>query len=202
MSDYSQDAQASEGPLPADQLVLLQQANQLLTAGQAGQAAPLFAQLASEHEASQHPRRAANLHARAAHAYADNQNGQLALGQARSALNLFINYRMPLRAPLFFSNITRQMNDHGMQTAAESLRQEYGSRLQGQMGGPPGMTGPLHRRVAGLSGEEPAASSALAHGTLPASCPRCGGPVRVSDIHWVDNTTAECDYCSALLRAE
>ena len=200
MSDQSQDSQAPVGPLPADQLAILQQANQMMAAGQAVQAAPLFAQLASEHEANQHPRRSANLHARAAHAYADNQNGQLALAQARRALNLFINYRMPLRAPMFFSNITRQMNDHGMQNAAEALRQEYGGRLHG--GGPAGETGPLHRRMAGLSGEDPAAPSAAAHGTLSTSCPRCGGPVYPSDIHWVDNNTAECDYCGALLPAE
>ena len=51
---------------------------------------PLFANLATEMETILHPRRAANLHAQAAHAYADSQNEQAALNQARLALNLFI----------------------------------------------------------------------------------------------------------------
>ena len=151
-------------------------------------------------EASRHPRRAANLHARAAHAFADNQNGQLALGQARSALNLFIGNRMPLRAPMFFSNITRKMNSRGMQNAAQALQQEYGGRLQG--GGPLRGGGGLRRRMAGMGGAEPAAPAEPVHGTLPTSCPKCGAPVHGSEINWVDNNTAECDYCGALLRAE
>jgi len=201
MSDQSQDDQAPDGPpLGADQLALLQQANQLMTAGQAGQAAPLFAQLAAQMEASRHPRRAANLHARAAHAFADNQQGQLALGQARSALNLFLSNRMPLRAPMFFSNITRKMNNHGMQNAAQSLQQEYGGRLQG--GGPLRGGGGLRRRMAGLGAAGPAAPAEPVHGALPTSCPKCGAPVHGSEINWVDNNTAECDYCGALMRAE
>src|SRR5450759_1587975 len=111
MSDASQDSAAPERPLGAEQLALLQQANQLMTNGNAGQAAPLFAQLAAQMEASNHPRRAANLHARAAHAFADNQAGQMALGQARSALNLFITNQMTLRTPMFYANITRKLNN-------------------------------------------------------------------------------------------
>ncbi len=196
MSDQSQGAQAPDSPLGVDQLALLQQANQLMAAGQAGQAAPLFAQLAAQMESRRHPRRAANLHARAAHAFADNQNGQLALGQARSALNLFLSNRMPLRAPMFFSNITRKLNNHGMQNAAQALQQEYAGRLQG--GGPLRGGGGLRRRMAGLGATQPAEP---AHGALPTSCPKCGAPVHGSEINWVDNNTAECDYCGALLRA-
>lgn len=200
MSDQSQDNQAPDGPLGADQLAQLQQANQLMAAGQAGQAAPLFANLAAQLEASRHPRRSANLHARAAHAFADSQQGQLALEQARSALNLFLSSRMPLRAPMFFSNITRKLNNHGLQAAAQALQQEYGGRLQG--GGPLRRGGGLRRRMAGLGGAGPAAPAEPVHGTLPTSCPKCGAPVHGSEINWVDPHTAECDYCGALLRAE
>jgi len=199
MADPSPDPAAVERPLGADQLALLQQANQLMASGHAGQAAPLFAQLAAQMEASNHPRRAANLHARAAHAFADSQAGQMALGQARSALNLFIANRMGLRAPTFFSNITRKMGNHGMQNAATALQQEYAGRLR---------AGPLMRRrqgglgAAGAGETMPAAPAAPAHGTLPTSCPKCGAPVHGGDANWLDNNTAECDYCGALLRAE
>jgi hypothetical protein len=191
MSDRSQNPPTPNSQLGLEQLALLQQANQLMANGNAGQAAPLFAQLAAQMETSNHPRRAANLHARAAHAFADSQAGQLALVQARSALNLFISNGMGLRAPTFFSNITRKMGNHGMQIAASSLQQEYAGRLR---------AGPLMRRRQG--GPAGAAPAAPAHGTLPTSCPKCGAPVHGGEANWVDNNTAECDYCGALLRAE
>lgn len=195
MSDASQDSAVPERPLGADQLAVLQQANQLMTSGNAAQAAPLFAQLAAQMEASGHPRRAANLHARAAHAFADNQAGQMALGQARSALNLFISNGMGLRAPTFFSNITRKMGNHGMTNAASALQQEYAGRLRGGAG-----LG-LRRRQGG-PGRAAAAPAAPVRGTLPTSCPKCGAPVHGGEANWIDNNTAECDYCGALLRAE
>jgi hypothetical protein len=195
MTDQTQNPAAPEQPLGAEQLALLQQANQLMTNGNAGQAAPLFAQLAAQMEASNHPRRAANLHARAAHAFADSQAGQMALGQARSALNLFISNGMGLRAPTFFSNITRKMGNHGMANAASTLQQEYAGRLRGGGGG-------LRRRQGGQGRAAAAAPAAPVHGTLPTSCPKCGAPVHGGGANWVDNNTAECDYCGALLRAE
>jgi hypothetical protein len=132
------------------------------------------------------------LHARAAHAYADSQTGQMALGQARSAMNLFIANGMVARAPVFFANITRKLNNHNMQNAANALHQEYGSRLH--EGGPR-----LRRRQGGMASAAPAAPT---HGTLPTSCPKCGAPVHGGEANWIDNNTAECDYCGALLRAE
>ena len=194
MSDATQDSAAPERPLGDEQLAVLKQANALMTNGNAGQAAPLFAQLAAQMEASGHPRRAANLHARAAHAFADSQAGQMALGQARSALNLFISNGMALRAPMFFSNITRKMGNHGMTNAANALQQEYAGRLRGGGG--------LRRRQGGPGVAAAAAPAAPVRGTLPTSCPKCGAPVHGGEANWIDNNTAECDYCGALLRAE
>jgi hypothetical protein len=68
---------------------VLGQARQLAAHGQPGQAAPLFAKLA-EVESADHPQHAANLHAQAAQAFADEQRGPAALVQARAALNLFL----------------------------------------------------------------------------------------------------------------
>lgn len=187
MTDQSQNPAA--GQLGPQQLAVLQQANQLMANGKPAEAAPLFAQLAAQMEAASHPRRAANLHARAAHAFADGQAGQAALGQARSALNLFISNGMAMRTPMFYSNITRKLNKHGMQTAARSLQQEYGGRMGG-----PARPGPAQAARA--------QAPARRRGTLPTSCPKCGGPVHGSDANWVDDNTAECDYCGALLRAE
>ena len=184
MSNQSQNLAAPNPPLSPELLASLQQANRLMANGKPAEAAPLFAQLAAQMEATRHPGRAANLHARAAHAFADAQAGQAALGQARSALNLFMASQMVMRTPVFYANITRKLKNKGMLVAAKSLQQEYGGRI-------------------GAAPAQPAASAPAKHrGSLPTSCPKCGAPVHGREANWVDDSTAECDYCGALIRAE
>ncbi len=167
------------GPL---QIRTLNQANQYLASGQPLQAAALFTGLAGQMEAENHPRRAANLHAQAAHAYADGRDEQAALVQARAALTLFIQYQMVKRTPVFFANISRKFNNLGMTAAASALGKEFGSQV-----------GPI---------PSPAPSSAVGHGRLPTNCPKCGAPIHADEADWVDSATVECDFCGSLIRAE
>jgi hypothetical protein len=164
------------------QMRMLNQANQLLAGGQPAQAALLFAQLAAELEATNHPRRAANLHAQAAHAFADSQDSQAAQTHARAALNLFIQNQMVRRTPVFYANITRKLNSKGMKNAAEALEKEFGSRV-----------GPLPVAVTPPAGQ---------HGQLPTNCPKCGAPLHANEANWVDASTVECDFCGSLIRPE
>jgi len=160
---------------------VLMQANRLVAGGQPGAAAPLFAQLAHEMEATNHPRRAANLHAQAAHTYADSQNEAAALTHARTALSLFIQYKMVMRTPVFYGNITRKLRAKGFAAAADTLQREF-------------------EKVVGPVPSAPAPAAAHA-GRLPTGCPKCGAPVRHDEISWVDAQTAECPYCGTLLPA-
>jgi hypothetical protein len=164
--------------LTPPQLEMLSQANQFIANQQFGQAAPLFAELARQLEVGQHPRRAANLHAQAAHAYADSGDATQALAQARAALNLFIQYQMAQRTPVFYANITRKMTQHGMTDAVANLKAEFGSKI----------------------GTLPAQQAAVVRGLLPTTCPQCGAPVRSDEVIPVDANTVECGYCGALLR--
>jgi inorganic triphosphatase YgiF len=169
-------------PLGPIQLRTLNQANQLVAGGQPSQAAPLYAELAAELEATNHPRRAANLHAQAAHAFADSQNGQAALTHARAALALFLQYQMVRRTPVFYVNITRKLNNKGMKNEAEALEKEFGSRV-----------GPMPAPVAPPAG---------LHGLLPTNCPKCGAPIHEKEANWIDTSTVECDFCGSLIRPE
>ena len=166
--------------LSPSQLQAMNQANQLVASGQPILAAPIFAQLAGAMETGNHPRRAANLHAQAAHAYADGQDEQDALAQARRALSLFIQYQMAQRTPVFYANITRKFTNKGMKDAAEALAKEFGP-LVGSMPVP--------------------APVAARRGSLPTNCPKCGAPLHASEATWVDANTAECAYCGASIRA-
>ena len=167
-------------PLNASQIEVLARANELVRNGQSAQAAPLFVELAREMEASQHPRMAANLHAQAAHTYANNSDGQGALTHARAALTLFIQYQMVQRAPIFYGNITRKLSAKGLQPAADALQKEFGGRI-----------GTFPAPVASGPARRP--------GRLPANCPKCGAPVHGSVSAGEE---MECDYCGTGIRAD
>ena len=167
--------------LAAAQLTALSDANRLAANGQALQAAPLFAQLAQELEASGHPRRAANLHTRAAHAFADGGQEAAALSHARAALNLFVQYAMEQRLQQFYTNITRKLRVNGMTPAAETLQHEFAAQ------------------VAGLPTPEPPTDSSR-RGRLPGACPKCAAPVHSDEVTWIDPHSAECPYCGTVLQ--
>jgi hypothetical protein len=166
------------GPL---QLRMLSQANQLLAARKPAQAAPLFASLGAELETGNHPRRAGNMHAEAAHCYADSQDGPQALIQARLALNLFLQYQVIERSPAFYANITRKLIANGLKDAADTLQKEYAGRV-GQV--PSAQTPPGNRPM------------------LPTNCPKCGAPIHSEQVNWIDASTAECEFCGSLIRPE
>jgi hypothetical protein len=164
------------------QMESLTKANQLVSSGDPGQAAPLYAMLANEMESSSHPRRAANLHAQAAHAFADSQNEQAALDQARRALTLFIQSKMINRIPVFYTNITRKFTNKGMKSASETLTSEFSLKI-----------GPLTQQSTSVQPHQ---------GQLPTNCAKCGAPIHKNDANWVDDQTIECDFCGSLIRLE
>ena len=169
-------------PLSPPQKQILSQATQLVASGHADQAAPLFATLAQQLEASRHPRWAANMHAAASHAYADSQNEPQALDQARSALSMFLQYQMARRTPVFYGNITRKLASKGMSLAAEALKTEFGNRV-----------GPIPPPISPGTGQRR---------QLPTNCPKCGAPIHGNEANWVDPNTVECDFCGSLIRPE
>jgi hypothetical protein len=165
--------------LDADQLSTLARANQLMENAHPAEAAPLFAGLAAGLEPMR-PRRAANIHARAAHAYADAGQEPQALAQARSALSLFIRFNMAQRTPVFYANIRSKFNAQGMTSAAASLASEF--------------------RHIPAAPPASAPQAAPTHGVLPTNCPKCGAPVRANEAEWIDARTLECSYCGAGVR--
>ncbi len=166
----------------AAEIDAVQQANQLRAAGRPAESGAAFARLAQEMEAAAHPRRAANLHAQAAHAFADARAEAPALAQAQAALRLFIRFQMLERTHAFYGNITRKLQAGGLASALNALQSEFAPQAgQQQPLGP---------------GETPA----VARGRLPAACPQCGGPARSDEVDWIDANSAECPYCGAVIQ--
>lgn len=47
----------------------------------------------------------------------------------------------------------------------------------------------------------PPAQPTTARATLPTHCPACGAPLRPDEAEWLDKQTAECPYCGSPVRA-
>ncbi|MDR3574131.1 MAG: hypothetical protein P4L50_09725 [Anaerolineaceae bacterium] len=168
-----------------EQINTINQANQLRASGQCEQAAMLFAQLAAAMETSGHPRRAANFHAQAAHTFADANEPVRSLTHARRALDLFLQFQMVRRIPVFYTNITRHLRNKGLVGAADQVVKEYAAKVSS-------FPMPVQPPQTAQSGPRP---------VLPPSCPKCGAPVRSDEIEWIDNRSAECIYCGTTLQA-
>ncbi len=159
----------------------LQTANSLLASGHPGEAANLFAELAQQMEAKGQAIRAANLHARAAHAYADSNAEKESLTEARLALTQFMALNLAERIPVFYRNITRKFRKRGMRQALQTLEAECGMQIE------------LH--------SAPAEQPTELRSALPAECPHCGAPVLSTDVEWIDSQRARCEYCGGVLQA-
>lgn len=146
--------------LPANRL--LRTANNLFASGQPEQAAPLFAQLAQTMESRGQMVRAANLHARAAHAYADSNAEAESLAEARLALTQFMAIDLTERIPVFYRNITHKYKSKGMRQALQSLNAEFCDRIK---------TLPAIIN----------APTGVSQAVLPVECPHCGAPVLSSE---------------------
>jgi hypothetical protein len=160
----------------------INQALQMLESGQPAQAAEVFSRIAQELEASHQPRRAANLHAQAAYAFIDAKDVASAQAQSITALGLFLEHHMLIRARQFYNNIRRNFQSQGMAEAAEALQEAYTPQIESLP-------------------EQPNTPSKPSLGRLPVACTQCGGPIRPNEADWIDGQTIQCVYCGALIRA-
>ena len=142
----------------------------------------MLAQLAQQLDNRGFPRRAANVHARAAHAWAQAKNETSAQGQDRLALTGFLQLSMPRRAATFYQNVIRNLLDNGMKAAADTLEQEFEDKVKA-LGV---QTRPVQR----------------GRRRLPPKCPQCGAPVRSDEVDWIDDASAGCAYCGSVVQAE
>jgi len=163
------------------QLDILLRANRQVASKKPGEAARLFAQLATEMEATDHQRRAANFHALAAHSFVDAQDEKRALAHAQSALHLFIEYQMVRRIGNFYPNIIEKLRTHNMLQSIATLQEEFGEKI-GALPAPAQTIEPINKD------------------RLPVVCPKCGAPVHSTDVNWIDDQGAECIYCGSVLQ--
>lgn len=159
--------------LPPTLATEYERANEYLQNGQPEQAAALLDQLAEQVNAIGHPRQAANLFAQAAHAWVNAGKDEPALIQARRALAIFTRMAMGQRAMQFKSRFSQHLRNKNMLSTALIFEKETDLPLESGFGRP--------RRQ------------------LPSACPQCGAPVHSDKVKWIDNASAECDFCGSVI---
>lgn len=154
-------------------------ANQLLQLGQFAPAAEAFMHLSRQMERTGKPRQAANLHA------------QAALAWARAG----IEERATNQANIAFAQFTLL----GMQRRIVEFKAELDQALHSQK---PANTEAVAAAEVPVNPTMEAAAANPQHGKLPVICTQCGAPVRSDEVEWVDDVSAECGFCGAILQLE
>jgi hypothetical protein len=86
------------------------------------------------------------------------------------------------RMQTFGQRAIEELKAHGLNAEAEEIASLLNSNLP--------------KRI-------PAEASAPAKKpVLPTHCPSCGAAVRPDEVEWLDDVTAECDYCGSPVRGE
>lgn len=160
---------------------LFQRAHELMVSGNHVAAAKAFEQLAHAGEARQHPKTAQMyLHAGRARIPA----GQKPAGFANLKHGLGLLKDKPGRLFHMGDRVVTELNEHGMPAEAQDIASWLKTVL-------PSKTAST-RMDATAPGKKP---------VLPTHLPGCGGPVRVEDLEWLDDLTAECNWRGSPVRA-
>ena len=164
----------------------LNRAHQMLAAGDFEGAASIFAELAELAESQGMPGRAAQLHLQAGRARLELGNGPAALQHARQGLGLFLANESYQRAAQALPRILQEFRVRGFSAEADSLASEARA----------------HFEHAGQSFEPATSAAPRRRGSLPARCPQCGGDLRPDEVEWLDENSAECEYCGSVVKVE
>jgi hypothetical protein len=109
-------------------------------------------------------------------------SGQIQIGMAhlRHGLTIFASQGRIHRMRVFGQRAVDELKARGLSNEAE----EIASLLNG-----------YHPKE--ISTVQPATTK---RPILPTHCPSCGAAVRPDEVEWLDDVTAECDYCGSPVR--
>ena len=159
---------------------VLQEANQMMVAGDYTGAADAFNQLAMGAE-TLFPRRAPFLFVEAGRAAILGGDAKSGVASLRRGLTLLASQGRLHRMQTLGQHLVGELMARGLNTEAGEISGLLGLSLPKE---PLTEPVPIKRPV------------------LPTHCPSCGGMVKPNEIEWLDQITAECDYCGSSLRGK
>ena len=164
---------------------MLRRAHELMAAGNYAAAAEAFEKLARAGETRQHPK-TGQMYLQAGRARI--LAGQKPIGFQHLKQGLGTLHRMGLQGQVHHAGnrVVAELNEHGMTTEAQEISQWLQKNLPASSAGTAAAPAPATARKP----------------ILPTHCPGCGGPVRAADVDWIDDVTAECNWCGSPVRGE
>ena len=156
---------------------ILQEANFAFDKGEYGHAGELFERLAQTVAARGGPR-APLFYLKAGQARI--LAGQIPLGMPslRHGLELLAQREHFLRLQKLGARVISELNEHGLLKEASEIE----IWLRNVLPSAP---------FVDITGKRP---------VLPTHCPSCGAAVRLDEVEWLDDVTAECAYCGSPIR--
>jgi hypothetical protein len=166
--------------LAADIPPILQEANFVFDKGEYGRAAELFERIAQTADA-RGGRRAPLFHLQAGRARI--HAGQTALGMPslKRGLELLAQRRQFSRLHRAGTRVLAELNERGLKDEASEIE----TLLETVLPSMPALNGP---------------DAPSKRPILPTHCPACGAGIRLDEVEWLDEVTAECAYCGSPVR--
>ena len=165
---------------------MLQRAHELMAAGNYPAAAEAFEQLARAGETRGHPK-TAQMYLQAGRARI--LAGQKNVGFAHLKRGLGLMAAHPVQLQRAGERVVNELKDHGMSAEAQEIAEWLKTSL------------PVQKEARGSATISATSSPQKKKPILPTTCPSCGGIIRADDIDWLDEVTAECDWCGSPIRA-
>lgn len=159
----------------------LQNAHRLMDAGQFGEASLAFYDLAKKAE-ERFPERAPFLYFEAGRAAILNNDNKKGVTHFRSGITLLATQQRYHRLRKAGARIVDELRERGLTAEAAEVESVLRNNEQ-----------------ASAEKEAPASQK---RAILPTHCPSCGAAMRPDEVEWLDDLTAECDYCGSPVRAE
>ncbi|NOT05751.1 MAG: hypothetical protein HOP27_14230 [Anaerolineales bacterium] len=157
----------------------LRRAQEFMAAGNYTQALQIFEQLAHRSEKN-FPERTPFLFLQAGRAAILSGQTKIGVAHLRRGLTILASQGRFARMQAFGQRAVDELKARGLNVEAE----EIASLLNGN-------TPKEKSTVQPASAKRP---------ILPTHCPSCGAAVRPDDVEWLDDVTAECDYCGSPVR--
>ncbi len=159
---------------------MLQRANQMMAAGDYENAAIAFKNLAQGAE-ERFPQRAPILYMEAGRAAIYSGQTQVGVAHLRRGLTILASQGRIHRMQMLGQRAMDELKARNLTTEVNEIAQ----LIQGN-----------------LPKEIPTQPPAVKKPVLPTHCPSCGAAVRPNEVEWLDEVTAECDYCGSSVRGE
>ena len=158
---------------------MLQRANLMLAAGDYANAAAAYKELAQGAE-ERFPQRAPILFMEAGRAYILCGQTKTGVAQLRRGLTILASQGRIARMQAFGQRAVDELKARNLNVEAEEIA---------------GIL--LENLPKDIPNEGPVI---IKRPILPTHCPACGAAVRPNEVEWLDEVTAECDYCGSPVR--